>query len=351
MPAPDQQRLAQLLRLSPATVSRSLSNHPAVAAATRERVRALASKLGYRSAPTRVVRRSRRAKPITLGVLIGSPLVPADRATLPLILDGITRRAAIDHVAVDVAPIDTTALPPVRQRREIFRRIRSAGWRGAVLIYPFPTEIVDLLARKISLVSVLTEYPSIGVDAVDTDHGDVRRLVTHLTALGHRRIGFVSWAYPVGGVWASRRFAAYAEALVHAGLELNVDWVVNIGRPPTVAAPDAAAVADAVAHRVRSSAVTAWIAAADHQAYPLLADLRTRGLLVPRDCSITGFDGSPPPPGGPRLTSLGVPNEHLGASAVARLLSRLLHPGSPRRTTLVETTFIAGATTAPPPAT
>jgi LacI family transcriptional regulator len=338
MPPTDQQRLADLLSLSRTTVSRSLSNHPAIAPATRARVQALAAKLGYRKSPVRVVRRSRQAKPIAVGVLVGNPLVEADRRTLPLILDGLRRRARIDHVHLEVAPCD-----PGTGRRELFRLIRAGGWRGALLIYPFPEPTVETLERKLPTVSVLTEYRHVRIDVVDTDHGGVRGLVDRLVAHGHRRFGFLTWRYAVGGVWAGRRFAAFAEALQRHGLPPDPSWVLNVdeSRPP-LATPDA--LADRVADLVRRERVTAWVCAADHQAYPLLAGLRARGLEAPRDVSVTGFDGSPPPRGLPRLASLGVPNEHIGESALARLLSRLLHPGSPLRTTLVETAFIEGAT-------
>ena len=64
-------------------------------------------------------------------------------------------------------------------------------------------------------------------------------------------------------------------------------------------APDA--LADAVAAATRRDCVTAWVCAADHQAYQLIADLQARGLRVPQDCSVTGFDGNVPPPGLPPI--------------------------------------------------
>jgi len=345
----NQQNLARQLKLSRTTVSRSLSNHPAISAATRERVLAAAASSGYRNAPTRSVRRPRAAKPLTVGVLIGAPLVAADRATFPLILQGIRRRAAIEHLAIDVLSIDPTELTNDTGRRQLFRQIRKAGWRGVILVYPFPAEVVKMIARKLTAVSVLTEYKDTSLDVVDTDHGGVRGLVGRVAALGHRRIGFVSWSYAVGGIWASRRFAAYAEGLFENGLTLDPRWTFNLhaAQPRIV---DTALLADAVAAATRREGVTAWICAADHQAYQLIADLKERGINVPADCSVTGFDGNEPPPGLPAVATLHVPNEELGASTVARLVSRLLQPRSLRRKILVETTFTPGATLAAPPA-
>ncbi len=342
----DQNLLAKRLRLSRTTVSRSLSNHPAISAETRERVQSLAAQLGYRTAPTRAVRRPRSAKPITIGVLIGAPLVSADRGTFPTILGGIRHRASIEHAAVDVVSLNPAEYTVEAAQKHVFRVIRSAHWRGAILIYPFPAELVRALAEKISVVSVLTEYADPGIDVIDTDHEGVGLLVRQLLAAGHRRIGFASWHYPVGGLWAVRRFGAFAEAMVHNGAALDLRDVFNVG--PNAAQPlDVPALADAVARATRGG-VTAWVCAADHQAYQLMADLRARGLRIPEDISITGFDGNEPPVGLPALATAAVPNEHIGEGAVAQLISRLLYPRSPRRKILVATAMVEGASVAAP---
>lgn len=345
----NQHLLAKKLKLSRTTVSRSLSNHPAISLSTRLKVQALAAQLGYRSAPTRAVRRPRQAKPITIGVLIGTPLVTADRGTFPTILQGIRHRAAIEHAAVDVVSLDPAEFTPDAAQRHVFRLIRASHWRGAILIYPFPSSLVKTLSEKLSTVSVLTEYRDVSIDLVDTDHENVGWLVDGLVAQGHRRIGFLSWHYPVGGLWAARRFGAYAESLYRHGLEVDSRFVFNVGshREP-VRTPEA--LADAVASAVLKDKVTAWVCAADHQAYQLMSDLRDRGLRVPEDCSVTGFDGNEPPPGLPALTTLRVPNDQVGGSAVAQLVSRLLYPRSARRKILVETTLVPGTTCAAAPA-
>ncbi len=343
MPRINQDELAKALNLSRTTVSRSLSNHPAISASTRRKVQALARKLGYGAAPVRAVRRARSAKPITFGVLLGHPLAPADGLTLPRILDGISRRARIDHAAIEVVRIDPLALAPDACRREIFRHIRSGGWRGAILLYPFPPEVVTAIARKLSVVSILTDYHELRIDLVDTDHSQIRLHIDRLATLGHRRIGFIHWHYPVGGLWGPRRFAAFAESLFAHGFELNPGWTTNVHRDGP-APKIREAIADHAATLIREAGVTALVCAADHQAYALIEDLRIRGLETPADYSITGFDGNEPPAGLPALTTLRVPNEDLGASAVARLVSRLLAPTSPLRKTLVETTWHAGQT-------
>ncbi len=348
MRTPSQHLIARRLKLSRATVSRALANHPALSADTRARVQALAAELGYRNTPARHVRRAADAAPLKLGVLIGDPLVPADRLTLPEILEGIRARARLDHAEVDILPFAPGETTPLAGRRRLFGHLRARDWRGALLLYPFPELTVSMLADKLSVVSVLHECADDRIDTVDTDHGAVRALVDRLVALGHRRIGFATWAYPSGGLWASRRFAACAEALFAHGLPVNPAWVCNVG-PASISCPDPGTLADAVAAVSRRDAVSAWVCAADHQAYQLISDLAARGLRTPRDVSLTGFDGQPAPAGLPALTTAAVPNADIGASAAARLVNRLLQPASQRRVTLVAPRLVEGQTTCPPP--
>ncbi len=343
-----QKQLARLLNISRTTVSRSLSNHPAIHPETRAKVQSLAGKLGYNKTPTRVIRRSKQSRPLQIGVLIGMPSVNLGMATFPAVLQGIRDRAAIDRVAVAVINQDPTGLTAENLRQPVFQQIRASDWRGAILIYPFAPEVVDQISHKISTISVLTEYDHLQIDTVDTDHSDIIGVIGRLARLGHRRIGFVTWHYTVGGRWASRRFASYAEGIFQHGLNFDPAWTVNIHQEQTVLT-NPSEVADYVAHQTRVAGVTAWVCAADHQGYQLIADLRVRGIDVPKDCSITGFDGIAPPPGMPQLTTLAVAHADIGASAVSRLLNRILHPTSPRRKILVETNLIEGSTIAAPP--
>jgi LacI family transcriptional regulator len=342
--------IARKLNISRATVSRSLANHPAISAETRAKVISAADELGYRPSPGRAVRnRGRAARRLTVGVLIGLE-VPADKAmltTYPHILKGIRERAEIERVAIDVHYQAPVAFHPETSPQEFFRQIRQGDWRGAILIYPFEEAAVETIAGKISTVGVLESYSCPGVDVIDTDDAFAFCSLTEtLRRAGHRRIGFLSWDYQVGGHWIARRFSGYVEALFLNDLDFNPGWVLNV-RPNSGRVPRAD-LAEVVARRVREDGVTAWVCAADHQAYPLIEGLRARGLRVPEDVSVTGFDGLEPPHGLPRVTSMRVPHEHIGASALSRLISRIQHPTSPRRKILVEAQLVNGETLAPP---
>lgn len=347
----NQQLLAEKLKISRTTVSRSLANHPAISADTRAKVQALAAEMGYRGVPARGVRRSRNSRPTTVGVLIGVPAANVAMATFPFILQGIRERAEIEHLTVDVCFEKPASLDPESKRQGIFRHIRAGDWRGTILIYPFPEPAVDLISRKLSTVAVLESYASSCVDTIDTDDSAaILTLVTRLRDQGHRRIGFLTWDYPVGGHWSMRRFGGYVEALFQLGLEFRPEWLINISRHVPHLSENGPAIPDRVVQLMAQDRITAWVCAADHQAYHLIRELQARGLRVPRDCSVTGFDGLEPPAGLPQVASMAVPHADIGSSALARLVSRIMHPNSPRRKILVEARLVDGGTIGPPPA-
>jgi len=341
MPTINQQLLAERLNVSRATVSRSLANHPAISAETRKRVLNLAEKLGYKLSPGRVGRRGKNSRSLTIGVLIGVPAGNVVMATFPYILKGIRERAEVEHVTIDVCYQAPADFHPESSRQPVFRNMRNGNWRGAILIYPFAEKAVELISRRLSTVAVLESYSQSSIDIIDTDDASaIVMLVERLAAAGHRRIGFLSWYYPIGGHWVARRFSGYVEALFALGLDFNPAWVLNVHKNNPLVTPSL--VADAVAARIREDHVTAWVCAADHQAYQLVQDLPARGLRVPEDCSITGFDGLDPASGQKRITSMRVPHEQIGSAAVTRLVNRIQHSTAPRRKILVEAQLVEG---------
>jgi LacI family transcriptional regulator len=343
----NQDLLAKRLKLSRATVSRSLANHPAISAKTRQRVQEMATKLGYQQTPGRAGRRHKNSRAMTVGVLIGVPAGNVVMATFPYILKGIRERAEVERVTIDVCYQAPADFHPESSRQSVFRNMRNGKWRGTILIYPFAEKAVEIISKRLSTVAVLESYSQPGIDIIDTDDASaMSSLVARLADAGHRRIGFLSWDYPIGGHWVARRFSGYIEALFNHGLPFRPDWVFNVDKNLPRLSPTQ--VADAVAAKVRDEKVTAWVCAADHQAYQLAQDLPARGLRVPEDCSITGFDGLDPAPGQKRMTSMRVPHEQIGSAAVTRLVNRIQHPTAPRRKILVEAEYVEGATIAPP---
>src|SRR5262249_37589949 len=82
------------------------------------------------------------------------------------------------------------------------------------------------------------------------------------------------------------------------------------------------AVVEKVAKQVNQG-VRAWMASSDFAALNIARGLQKRGIRIPHDVSITGFDAQEDDPAIPRLTSVSVPSEVMGSAALKLLVDRL----------------------------
>lgn len=90
---------------------------------------------------------------------------------------------------------------------------------------------------------------------------------------------------------------------------------------------------------------TAIVCYNDWIAVYAIKHLKERGLRVPEDISVTGFDDVQPAwYDGPKLTTCAVPLEEVGAESARFLYWCLEHPNAIRRTLVVETELVEGKT-------
>lgn len=316
----NQQEIAKALRLSKATVSRCFTNHPGINPETRARVFEMASQMGYRHRMTRVANgRIPRVRP-AIGVLVCTEEEEYYRTDYEspgrLLLKGISECSQLEGIDISVHFIDPSA---GSLDAPVYANLfRSAGrsWSGLLLLYPFPKEVVDGLLLKYPCVSLVEQRGASTLDCVDVNHYQgIALTVNRLHDFGHRRIAFYSKPYKVEASWSLRRTGAYFEKMTQLGLKIRDCDMINT-HPQNPLSLEASF--DLAADRVRKG-VTAIVCAADHQAYDLIRALRERGIQVPQDVSVTGFDGIEPPAGMPSLSTVEIPYRDIGFSATKRL--------------------------------
>lgn len=291
--------------VSISTVSRALAEPDRVAPETRDRVVAAATRLGYR--PNRAASGLRAGRTGALGLVVPD----LENPYFASVTKGVQARARQTGHAVFV--VDAGEDPALET--ELVAGLRSQT-DGLVLCSPRAAH-ADLEAARDAPV-VLVNLRIDGVPSVSSDdaHGVVLA-VEHLRALGHRKIAYV------GGPdrsWSDARRRAGLEA-AHARYA-DVETVAVGSFRPRVEGGRAAA------DLVVASGATAVLAYNDLVALGLVARLRERGVSVPGDLSVVGFDdtfvatlASPP------LTTVRTDLAHLGGRAVDRLVAAL----GPRR--------------------
>ncbi len=346
----NQQLIADRLELSRATVSRCFTNHPGINPATRARVFQLAAEIGYIHLQMRTVRPNKRKKSAkkTLGVLICSAEEEYNRTDYQnpseQILAGVTDCAQLNGATVEVHlidPSDCELSNPAYQRIEKLCR----RWDGLLLVYPFPDAILNHLAPMMPLVSLVEQFDHSGIDCVDVDHyKGISSAIEHLVEHGHRRIGFFTRLYEVEASWSFRRYAAFMEAMVRLRLPVLPEDVVNIF--PSQERDDETSI-EYAAERTRDG-VTAWVCAADHQAYNLVHGLNRRGIDVPDAVSVTGFDGIETPHGSSELSTIVIPFREIGTTGTQRLIERVQQRFGSAQHVLIDCRLKVGATVGPP---
>lgn len=344
----NQQMIADRLKLSRATVSRCFTNHAGINPTTRAKVFQVATEIGYTHMEGRTTAKVKAAKKqLNFTVLIcsdseeyfhGEYTSPGEE-----ILAGVSEYAQIHNIRVDISLIPPTVTDV---EDESFRKIKSlsarAG-RGVLLIYPFPTQVIDQLALRFPLVSLVDQEEHIPIDCVDVDHSSgISFAIDRLITAGHRRIGFYTRDYPIEASWSFRRYGAFLEKMARLKLKVSDEDVLGIFPSKRLNVEESIAKA---AERTKDG-VTAWVCAADHQAYDLIAGFKKQGLEVPRDVSVTGFDGIKNDDTEVALTTIHIPYREIGMSGAERLTSRLRKRFAGKQRVYISGDLISGQTIA-----
>lgn len=188
------------------------------------------------------------------------------------------------------------------------------------IVEPYQTQVVCIGRRT-------SEFSSVRVD----NEGAARTAVEHLIRLGHRRIGMV--AGPAESTTVHDRIRGYRAALAAHGLDRDDD-LIKPGYFTEAGGYDAAQ------QLLSGPAPTAIFAANDRMAIGVLAVATDRGLSVPKDLALVGFDDVPMASYlRPALTTVSVSSLQLGTEAM-RLMLGLLGGSTRRRRVLVKTSLV-----------
>lgn len=295
--------------VSIATVSRVLNDQLHVAPETRELVRQAVEQLGARAPGAR----AGTARTAQGAVYLRCPYLLTDY--FGLIVSSIAETLELHGRTLILnageAAQRATVLPALPSMR---------GVGGAIMILPpEPTaQLVELRASGFPFVVVDPRTtPPRDVAAVSAAHAAGARAVTaYLVGLGHRRIGVI--AGPHNWLASEGRLTGHASALADAGM-LPEPALIRTGEPTA-----------SFGHRAAGDLLdlprppTALIGFNDKAAVGALAAAAERGLSVPGDVSVAGFDDIDLAQAtNPMLTTVRQPLEEMGRMAVG-LLVRLL---------------------------
>ncbi len=326
--------------VSEATVSRVLNGKPGVSAATRESVLAALDILGYER-PVRLRQRSAGL----IGLItpeLDNPIFPAFAQVIESVLaqQGYT-------------PVLCTQTPGGVTEDEYVEMLLERQVSGIVFVSGLhadttadPDRYRKLVARPLPIVLVNGYVPDVEAPFISCDDKQsAESAVAHLAALGHERIGFISGPERFRAV--QRKLEGYHGAMRRhvAGFDYrNANALVAL----TLFGVEGGEVA---AGQLLDRDVTALVCGSDLMALGAIRAAHRRGLTVPRDLSVVGFDDSPliaftDPP----LTTLRQPVAAMGNAAVRALVDEINGHAAPRSEYVFPSELVVRGSTAAAPA-
>jgi DNA-binding LacI/PurR family transcriptional regulator len=304
------QDIAQQLGIAASTVSKALNDYSDVSEATRKRVQAAARELGYH--PSAAAQSLRRRKTRKIGLVVNYPI--------GFIGEYLSRLMIGVALAAEREGYHIVLYTPIADPLDQLTRIcRAREVDGLLLLWGDLTSenLTIMQTENIPFVVVARRVDEYEVPFVVGDNkGGALELTRHLLSLGHRRIGFTSW--DTERTTNLDRLAGYKQALTEANIPFDDDLVVSITREPENRYAAMNTLLDL------PEPPTAVFAFHDYVAIQALQAATDRGLRVPEDVAIAGFDGmysslitSPP------LTTVKHPVREIGQRAVEIVLEQI----------------------------
>jgi LacI family transcriptional regulator len=320
--------------VSYATVSRVINNKDHVKPEKREAVLLAMTKLGY------VANQQARSLAGGRSQVIGLLVQGLESAYTGEIVRGV-------DLELEAAQYDLMLYTTHRRRAKesaYVTAIARGMADGLLLVLPRdPGAYLQSLQRQ-HFPYVLVDHQGIGdggaaVGATNR-HGGYTA-TRHLLELGHRRIGFIAGVMELG--CAVDRLAGYRAALSEFGIAPDPSLICegNFFRP--------AGFAGARALLDLPEPPTAIFASNDEMAFGVIDAARDRGLRIPADLSVVGFDDIPQAAiVYPALTTVRQPLEHMGRVATKMLLRLIEDPTAPAERVELPTELIVRFSCQPP---
>lgn len=338
--SPSIQDIARAAGVANSTVSRALRNSPLISVDVREQIQRIADEMGYM--PNGIAQSLQNQRTDTIGLVVTTIADPfftdvakgveeiAQAAGFSVFLSASHHSPSQEFAVIETFQrrrVDGIIVADSRISQNHVERLMRAN---------VPTVLINGQTEETSGLY------SVGID----DYQGAKVATEHLISLGHQRIGYIGVSNRPRS--NRQRFEGYRDALLAAGASFD-PALVAIAPPENTFYEDDAVAGQALTQPLIDQGITALFCYNDMLAIGVLLACRERGMVVPQQLSVVGFDDvalaryvTPP------LTTVLQPQIELGQVAMQILLD-LIHE-RPTQNHIIATRLIERASSAPPQA-
>ena len=324
------QDIADACGLSRNTVSKIFNNRGSVPQATQELVLKKAQELGYIQPPPAV-----SPRPAGSTIVLLTSHMPSDfhfgTFFIPAFADQLSR------VGYTLMMCEVT--PAERKARRLPAHVALERTAGLLTIELFDREYLNMLCDLDRPVILVDGYYGANVEPLRCDTISMENIPSmvsitgHILAAGAKRVGFVGDIRHCNSF--QERWQGFCIAMEQAGLA--VDPACCILDSDGDLYGDLRWLEEKF--RAMPALPEAFVCANDFLALKVLSALKRRGVRVPEQVMVSGFDGTPQSAiVDPSLTTAQIPSAEIGRLAADLLLARIENPDSPLQRTYVKTT-------------
>ncbi len=313
--------------VSVATVSKALNDHEDIGAETKRRIRETAKQMGY--FPNSAAKALKTNRTQNLGVLFEED----DHSGLThdyfaCVLDSL--KSAAEEKGYDITFINSCRTRP--NRMSFLEHCRYRGFDGVIIVCVnfLDPEVLELVNSDIPTVTIDHLFNNTCAIMSDNVKG-MRDLLHYIYDMGHRRIAYI---HGTESSVAQRRLASFYKTAAELGLDIPDAYILPAAYRDTKAAY--AATEKLLDLRKRPTCI---LYPDDFACYGGINAISERGLRVPDDISVAGFDGIRIARHiEPKLTTLKQDTNLLGRKAAEKVISLIEQP----KTTLIEQIVVEG---------
>lgn len=275
-------RLADIgarLGVSTVTVSKALSGQKGVSDTLRKQIEELADSMGY--VPPSKEPREAKNRSYTLGVLVGERYFDKYDSFYLQMYKQITGRAIARECFAVMEPVSTEA----EKNNVLPKLVADNRVDGIIVMGRLSWKYLDFLNENCKLPMIYLDFcdNKKEADAVISDsYYGAYRLTNYLFEMGHTRIGYLGTVLATGSI--TDRYMGYLRAMMEHGSEVRAEWIIEDRER------EHGSIDPEKYIRLPNELPTAFVCNCDIAASFLIKALETRGLRVPQDVSVVGYD-------------------------------------------------------------
>lgn len=301
--------IAKELGVSTVTVSKALGDKDGVGSELREKIKKKAEEMGYQfSGSSKTPKENLN---YSISVIVAKHFISDASAFYWVVYRYIVELLQKQNYygILDVVSDDDEATC------EMPKSVSEHKVDGVIVLGQFSNSYVNAL-MSLGVAAVFLDFYSSrnDIDTVIADNFFGSYLITnHIIALGHRKIGFIGSIGSTSSI--QDRYLGYYKAHIENRIRINQSWVIEDRRSDGTGFTEFA---------LPPELPTAFVCNCDEAAYILINQLRSKGLRIPDDISVVGYDNHIYSTiSNPRITTIDVNSYEMSSHAVNMIISKI----------------------------